>query len=60
MEDVAAEDAAAEEVPAAEEAPAVEDVPALPLHAAIVSAIAKTIIAAITFFILSFPFTFNF
>lgn len=56
--------AAAEEDPTAEEVPAVEEVPPAelppsPLQAAIVNAIARTISAAITFFILSFSFFFE-
>lgn len=56
--------AAAEEEPTAEEVPAVEEVPPAelllsPLQAAMVNAMAKTISAAITFFILSFSFFFD-
>ena len=46
-------------MPAVEEVPAVELVVSPP-QAAIVRAIARTMIAAITFFILSFPFDFKF
>ena len=64
-EDPTAEEGpAVEEDPTAEEGPAVEEVPPAellpsPPQAAIVNAMAKTINAAITFFILSFSFFFD-